>query len=359
MAPLLERLRTLTAIDAVSGQEQPMVAYLRDTLAPRCDSIEIDTAGNLYAVLNGPQDGPTLLIAAHTDEIGMVVKSVDARGFIRFEKVGGVIDNLLSARLVRVRGRLGVIGMKAGHYQSPQERQAVRPHTEAYVDVGASSAAEVAAMGIAVGDPITFVSDLVEIGTEGHLVAGKAVDDRLGCALLWSLLEAGPPPAGRLVAAFTSQEEVGLKGAALAGRRYQPDLALALDTMPSGDTPDMDRIKDLDVAIGAGPALQVLAGNAGSGFLVNQPVKRFLQDVASEVGVPLQLNTFNGGNNDAAAIAWSGLGVPAASICLPRRYSHSPLELADLRDADGAYELLRAVVERMADLPTFDFLSRS
>ena len=359
MTTLLDRLKTLTAIDAVSGQEQPMVGFLRDTLTPVCESIEIDTAGNLYVILEGPQDGPTFLIAAHTDEIGMVVKSVDARGFLRFEKVGGVIDNVLAARLVRVRTHLGVIGMKAGHYQSAQERQTVRPHTEAYVDVGASSAAEVAAMGIGVGDPITFVSDLVEIGTEGHLVAGKAVDDRLGCAVLWSLLEAGPPPAGRLVAAFTSQEEVGLKGAALAGRRYQPDLAVALDTMPSGDTPDMDRVKDLDVAIGAGPALQVLAGNAGSGFLVNQPVKRFLQGVASEIGVPLQLNTFSGGNNDAAAIAWSGLGVPAASLCLPRRYSHSPLELADLRDAEGALTLLRAMVERMADLPSFDFLAHS
>ena len=357
MTTLLDRLKTLTAIDAVSGQEQPLVAYLRDALAPLVDSIEIDAAGNIYATLEGPLDGPTVLIAAHTDEIGMVVKSVDARGFIRFEKVGGVIDNLLAARLVRVAGHLGVIGMKAGHYQSSQERQAVRPHTEAYIDVGASSAAGVAAMGIGVGDPITFVSELVEIGTEGHLVAGKAVDDRLGCALLWRLLEAGPPPAGRLVAAFTSQEEVGLKGAALAGRRVQPDLAIALDTMPSGDTPDMDRVKDLDVAIGAGPALQVLAGNAGSGFLVNQSVKRFLQGVAGDVGVPLQLNTFNGGNNDAAAIAWSGLGVPAASICLPRRYSHSPLEVADLRDAEGAYALLRAVVERMADLPSFEFLS--
>ena len=359
MAALLDRLKTLAAIDAVSGQEQPMVAYLQQALAPLCDRIEIDAAGNLYAILEGPEEGPTVLIAAHTDEIGMVVKSVDARGFLRFEKVGGVSDNVLAARLVRVGGHLGVIGMKAGHYQSPQERQSVRPHTEAYIDVGAASAADVAAMGIGVGDPIAFVSDLVEIGTEGHLVAGKAVDNRLGCAVLWALLEAGPPPAGRLVAAFTSQEEVGLKGAARAGRRFQPDLGLALDTMPSGDTPDMDRVKDLDVAIGAGPALQVLAGAAGSGFLVNQPVKRFLQGVAGEVGVNLQLNTFNGGNNDAAAIAWSGLGVPAASICLPRRYSHSPMELADLRDAEGAYRLLRAVVERMGDLPSFDFLTPS
>lgn len=357
MPTLFDRLATLTAIDAVAGQEQPLVAHLRDALAPLCDSLEVDAAGNLYAVLEGPLPGPTVLLAAHTDEIGMVVKSVDTRGFIRFEKVGGVLDNLLAARLVRVGGHLGVIGMKAGHYQSPQERQSVRPHQQAYIDVGAASAAAVAAMGIGVGDPITFVSELVRVGPEGHLVAGKAVDDRLGVALLWRLAEAGRPPAGRLVLAFTTQEEVGLKGAALAGRRMRPDLAIALDTMPSGDTPDMDRATELDVAIGAGPVLQVLAGRAGTGYLVHQPVKRFLQRLAAANGVPLQLATFDGGNNDAAALAWSGLGVPAASICLPRRYSHSPLELADLRDAEAAATLLAALVERMTDLPSFEFLA--
>jgi putative aminopeptidase len=359
MASILERLKTLAAIDAISGQEQPLVSFLADALEPVCDEIQIDAVGNLYAIRRGPRSGPTVMIAAHTDEIGMVVKGIDHAGFLRFEKVGGVIDNLLAARLVRVAGHLGVIGMKAGHYQTPAERSSVRPANEMYVDVGARSAERVAAMGIEVGSPITFVSDVVEFGVDAPLVAGKAIDDRLGCAVLWNVLEAGPPPAGTFVAAFTSQEEIGLKGAGIAGERIKPDLALALDTMPSGDTPDMDFIKDLNVAIGAGPALQVLAGPGGTGFLVNQAVKRFLQRTAERIDVPIQLNAFSGGNNDAAAIAWSGVGVPAASVCLPRRYSHSPMEVADMRDAEAAYRLLRAVVDGMDSLPEFGFLDRA
>ncbi len=357
MASILERLQTLAAIDAIAGQEQPLVAYLRDALEPICEEVSVDAVGNLYAIRRGPIDGPSVMIAAHTDEIGLVVKAIEPNGFLRFEKVGGVLDNLLPARLVRVAGHLGVIGMKAGHYQTAAERTTVRPHTAMYIDVGACSAASVAAMGIAIGDPIAFVSEVVSFGHEAPRVAGKAIDNRLGCAVLWQLLEAGAPPAGTLIAAFTSQEEVGLKGAAVAGRRYQPDLALALDTMPSGDTPDMDLTQDLNVAIGSGPALQVLAGSGGRGFLVNQSVKRYLQRLAAEAGVPLQLTAFSGGNNDAATIAWSGLGVPAASLCLPRRYSHSPLEVADLRDAEATLALLRGVVDGMAAQPGFAFLS--
>jgi putative aminopeptidase FrvX len=137
--PLLQRLRELTDLDAVSGQEQPVVNYLYQALGPVCDDIQIDTVGNLYAIRKGPVDGPTVMIAAHTDEIGLLVKSIEPNGYIRFEKIGGVLDNLLAARLVRVNGRHGIIGMKAGHYQDAQERSSVRPASEMYIDIGASS----------------------------------------------------------------------------------------------------------------------------------------------------------------------------------------------------------------------------
>jgi endoglucanase len=356
MPTILERLSALAALDAVSGQEQPVVAYLKDALDGAVDELHVDAVGNLHAVRRGPVPGPTVLIAAHTDEIGLMVKAVEPDGFLRFDKVGGVLDNLLAARLVRVRGHLGVIGMRAGHFQSAEERARVPSPSTMYVDVGARSAEAVAAMGIAVGDTIAFVSDLAAFGHDAPLVVGKAIDNRLGCAVAWALLEAGAPPAGALVVAFTSQEEVGLKGAGVAGERWRPDLAIAVDTMPSGDTPDMSLTRDLNVRIGAGPVLQVLAGPAGRGFLVHPAVARFLRDLAEAEGVPLQVATFTGGNNDAAAMAWSGSGVPAASLCLPRRYAHSPTEVADLRDADAALRLLQALVARMDDLPGFGFL---
>ncbi len=356
MPSLLERLTELAAIDAVAGHEAPLVRHLQGALESVCDEVTVDAVGNLYAVRRGDQDGPTVMIAAHTDEIGLMVKAVEPDGFLRIETIGGVIPSTLPARLVRVRGHLGVVGVKAGHYQSAAERSSAPAVRDTYVDVGAASAASVAAMGIAVGDPLSFVSEVRTFGHHGDRVVGKAIDDRLGCAVLAQLLEEGPPPAGTLVAAFTSQEEVGLKGAGVAGTRWQPDLAVALDTMPSGDTPDLDRKRDLDVAIGAGPVLQVAAGAGGRGFLVHQGVRRYLLRLAEAQGVALQEAVFAGGNNDAAAIAWSGHGVPAASLCLPRRYSHSPVEVADMRDAEAALTLLRAVVASMGALPAFGFL---
>lgn len=357
MQAFLQSLRTLAAIDAISGDERPMVRHLATELKGRVDQLTADTAGNLYAVVEGPAPGPTVLIAAHMDEIGMMVKSVDRNGFIRFEKVGGVIDNLLPARVVRVKGLTGIVGVKAGHYQTEQERTQGKKHTELYIDIGCQSEAEVAALGIRIGDPITFVSEIVTLGGNPHLVAGKAVDNRLGCAVLLQLLLSGArPAAGRLVAAFTVQEEVGLKGAAIAAERWRPDLALALDTMPSGDTPEMSFEKDLNVAVGRGPAIQVMGGPGGRGNLLHPVVREFLLETAAAGGIPVQPCTFTGGNNDSASMAWAAEGIPAGSITLPRRYSHSPVEVADLRDAEAALRLLEAILGRMGGLPAFTFL---
>lgn len=355
---LLQHCKDLTAIDAISGDERPMVRYLAQKLRPVVDEVTVDTAGNLYAIVRGAQPGPTLLIAAHTDEIGLMVKSIEPGGYIRFEKVGGMIDNLLPARVVRVKGLTGIIGVKAGHYQTEQERTQGRKHTELYIDLGCKSAAEVAALGVRVGDPIVIDSPLVQLGGNPHLVAGKAVDNRLGCAVLLELLLGGVrPAAGTLVATFTVQEEVGLKGAKIAAERWRPDLALALDTMPSGDTPEMSYTKDLNVAIGDGPALQVMGGAGGRGNLIHPVVREFMIETATAEGISLQVCTFTGGNNDSSSMAWAAQGIAAGSITLPRRYSHSPVEMADLNDAVGAYRLLGAVVGRMAGLPAFTFLA--
>ncbi|MFC4640044.1 M42 family metallopeptidase [Deinococcus hohokamensis] len=350
------RLRDLCEIDAISGDERPMLRALRAALAGQVDEFVVDVAGNGYAVKRGPTPGPTVLIAAHTDEIGLMVKSIEPGGFIRFATVGGVIDNLLPARPVRLRGVHGVIGVKAGHYQTAQERTQGWRADDLYIDLGCSSAAQVEALGVQIGDPVAFVSPLIDIGGHGHLVAGKAVDNRLGCAVLLELA-AVTPPCGTLVLAFTAQEEVGLKGAKLAAERYRPDLALALDTMPTGDTPDMNAFRDLNVRLGGGPALQVMAGPGGRANLLHPLVKSFLLSVAGSAQVPLQLCTFHAGSNDSAAMAWAAQGIAAGSLTIPRRYSHSPMELADLNDAVGAFNVLRGVIGCMDALPEFTFLA--
>lgn len=339
---LKELLTQLTALPGVSGFEEPVARFLVPRLQGCADEVTVDTMGNVYAVRRGAEPGPTIMVAAHSDEIGLIVKAIESSGFIRFDKVGGMIDPLLPGRMVTVRGYLGVVGVKAGHLQSPKERTEVRPYTELYVDVGADSAEAVAALGIRVGDPIEQKSDLTFFAG-GDRFAGKAVDDRLGCAVLLALFESlhGVDLAGTLIGAVTVQEEVGLRGATVAAFRVNPDLAIALDTMPCGDTPDVSFARELPVGIGRGPVFQVMSGGGGQGIIVSPRVRRLLEGAAEQAGVTYQTTTFAGGNTDAAAMHLVREGVPCGVIALARRYAHSPVEVGDINDAVGAWKILR------------------
>lgn len=346
---LKELLTQLTAIPGVSGFEAPVARYMAGKLRDHADEVVADAMGNVYATKRGSRPGPTLMIAAHSDEIGLIVRNIEPSGFIRFDKVGGMIDPLLPGRMVTVRGHLGVVGVKAGHLQTPKERSEVKPHTDLYIDVGADDAAGVAALGIRIGDPIEQRSDLTFFAG-GDRFAGKAVDDRLGCAVLVALFEslAGVDLAGTLVGVVTVQEEVGLRGATTAAFRVNPDLAIALDTMPCGDTPDVSFAKELAVGIGRGPVFQVTSGGAGGkGIIVNPRVRRLLEETATAAGAEYQVTTFPGGNTDAAAIHLVREGIPTGVITLARRYSHSPVEMGDIRDAIGAWQILRELCGRM------------
>ncbi|MCD6518475.1 MAG: hypothetical protein J7M05_00925 [Anaerolineae bacterium] len=153
---LRRTLEELTALDGVSGFEQEVVRYLQKAFAELADQVEVDAMGNLYAIRRGALEGPRLMISAHSDEIGGIVKSIDPEGFLRFDTLGGVLPAMLVGRRVRIRGHLGVIGVKSGHLQRPSERERVLPSDELYIDVGAQSAEQVAEMGIAVGDPVAY-----------------------------------------------------------------------------------------------------------------------------------------------------------------------------------------------------------
>jgi len=338
-------LRELTALDGVAGQERAVVRWLRDRFTPLADEVRVDRMGNVVATKRSDTNGPHLLIAAHSDEIGGLVKAIEADGKIRFERVGGIVETLLVGRKVCVGGVPGIVGIKAGHLQSAAEQLQVPRMRDLYIDVGYDTLAEVAALGIRTGTQITYDAPLDEL-TNGDRVYGKAVDNRIACAILVHLLERlqGVQLGGTLSCAVAVQEEVGLRGARVLAQSLKPDYALVIDTMPSGDTPELTLTQDLNARIGAGPVLRLMSGSGASGHLMPPQMTRLLTETAAAHDIPVQPVVLAGANTDAASLHLTGDGVPTGTINLPRRYSHSPVEMLDLNDAAWALQLTEAVV---------------
>jgi len=344
-ASLQATLAELTSLDGVSGFEQDVVRYLQGAFAPLADQVHTDALGNLYATRQGPAEGRRLLISAHSDEIGAIVKSIDPQGFLRFDTLGGVLPSMLVGRRVRVRGHLGVIGVKSGHLQTREEQNRVLPPDELYIDVGVDSAQQVQAMGIAVGDPVAYFSPLLSF-TNSDRVCGKAIDNRIGCAIVLEVFRQlrGVSLEGTLYGAICVQEEVGMRGAAVAGYRLHPDYAIVVDTFMAGGTPDVDEHRELPARIGQGPVLLL----ATSAHIAHPAVNRYLRQAADSCGMRLQPCTIVGkAATDSGPIHLSREGVPTGGIGLARRYSHTPICTLDLNDAVDAVSLLVQFVEDM------------
>jgi putative aminopeptidase len=361
-ATLIERtrdlLRELAGLDGVSGHEQAVVARLSDLFQPHCHDVAIDSFGNIFAVVNAPIDGPTLMISAHSDEIGGLVKSIEESGMIRFERVGGLIETLSIGRHVRIRGHRGVIGVKAGHIQTPDERGRAPSMRELYIDMGFDSAEEVEKLGIRVGDAVAYDEPMEELANPLR-VSGKALDNRVACAMLVMLAErlAGAELGCNLQLVVTVQEEVGLRGARIATHRVNPDAAIVVDTVPSGGTPDVDYHRDLRMRVGDGPVLALTSSGGGGGYLGNPSMRDFLRQVAVDAGVRVQEAIFYGGNSDAAAVHLVRDGVPTGVINIARRYSHSPVEMLDLNDAVGGLLVLDQAARAFGPDTSLDFLA--
>lgn len=355
---LRDRTIAYAAVDAVAGREQAMVWQLVEDLEPWVDEIDVDPFGNIFGTRHAVQrDARKLMVAAHSDEIGALVKSVEPTGAIRFEPVGGVSETLMVGRAVRVDGVPGVIGVKAGHISTPEERRQSPSFQDMYVDVGCDSAEDVAALNIMVGSQIAYDAP-ARIMADGHRMAGKALDNRIGCAIVVELAKAlhnvDLPCTVQFV--VTAQEEVGLRGAKMITHRLQPDAAIVIDTMPAGGTPDVSSTRHLTMEMGNGPVLTLVTRSGASGGYTQAGMDRFLTAVADDHEIAIQRGLFYGGTSDAAAVHLVGAGVPTAAVNVARRYSHSPVEMLDLRDAAGAYSWTRAAIEKFDATVDLSFL---
>jgi len=286
-----------------------------------------DSMGNLILHVPGKAKGRRVMLAAHMDEIGIVVTHIEEKGFLRFTGIGGMRPlSFTGGRVLFSDGLVGIIGVE--RLEDPGKIPAL---DKFYIDVGAP---DKIACPVKIGDAACFQRACHDAGDR---IIGKAMDDRVGCAILLDVLTrlAGSPHDISYV--FTVQEEVGTRGATTSGYGVDPEIAVAVDVTLTGDTPECP---PMAVRLGAGPAVKVKDG----GMLSHPGVKSWLVRTAEKAKIPYQLEVLEGGTTDARAIQTSRAGVPAGCISIPCRYVHTPSEIIDYRDARAAADLLSAAL---------------
>jgi putative aminopeptidase FrvX len=342
-----ELLKKLSDAHGVSGFEDNIRDIIRKELSGHVDEFREDSLGNLIAVRKGSDF--SVMIASHMDEIGLMVQYIDEKGFIKFVGIGGWYNPSLYTRRVILHGTngpvIGVLGAKPPHIMTPEDRKKEIKMDDLFIDIGVSSADEVAALGIEIGTPITIEQEFTKLA--GNRVSGKALDNRVGVAVLIEVIKRMKTPM-TVYGVFTVQEEVGLKGAKVSAFALNPDIAIATDVTIPGDHPGVSR-KDASPEMGKGPVL-VLASAAGRGLLADRRLSAWLRNAGDKAKIPYQLEVGEGGNTDATIIHLVRDGIPSIPFSVPARYIHSPVEMVDLTDVNSAIDLLVEALKKKPKL---------
>ena len=339
-----ELLKTLCQADGISGYEDEIRLIMKKELS-KYGETEVDKFGNVICTKGS--GSPKIMIAAHMDEIGLLVKYIDDKGFIRFIGMGGIDDETLAARNITIlteTGKVpGVIGFKPPHLKKDEESKKKIKMDEMYIDTG--MAVDDVKKKVQVGDPIVFDSKFVDMGDN---VVDKAMDNRAGCMALIEVMKQLKDFKGTVYGVATTQEEIGLKGARTATFKLKPDYALALDTGIAGDVPDITEI-ETNLKLGAGPAITVVE-SSGHGMVPSPKVKKHLIKCARDAKIPYQLEATKGGMTDGAIIYMSNDGVMTGGISIPTRYIHSPASICNIKDLANAAKLTVEFIKRIGEI---------
>ena len=351
----IERLEKYCLTPAMAGFEDEMIKKLKADLAPYVDEIRVDVLGNVITTIKSAQpDAPEVMVFAHTDSLGMIVKKVEENGFIRIERVGGVPERILAASNVVLQaadGKLvnGLIGFVAHHLTPPEDKYKVKPINECYVDIGAKSAKEVADAGVRVGTPVIYRPSFEKL--LNNRVAATSIDDRAGCALLVELAAHFKKnrPNVTLHLVGTVQEEFNLRGAMVAAQQIKPLAAISLDLVAASDTPD---IKDGNgVALGKGPIVGTYTFHGRgtlNGLIPNPKLLALVDQAAVNLKINLQRHATMGLLTDASYVQLVGDGVACVDLAWPTRYTHSGVESCSIDDLD---ELRKLLIEIITNFP--------
>ena len=339
-------MKKLSDAHGISGYEGSVTEIVKKEMKPYVDKITVDSVGNLIGTKKGKK--PSVMIAAHTDEIGLMAKYVDDKGFIRFVCVGGWFDQTLISQRVIVYGKkgpvVGVVGSKPPHRMDAEERKKPIKTDDMFIDIGAKTREDVEKKGIFPGATATIDIEFKELINKR--VTGKAFDNRAGVAMMIEALKRTNTDA-TVYAVGTVQEEVGLKGAKTSAFGLDPDVAIATDVTIPGDHPGIE-MKDAPVEMDKGPGVTVLDAS-GRGIITPEPVLKWICEAADKNKIPYQLDVSSGGTTDATAIFLTKSGIPTGVLSVPCRYIHSPVELLSLDDLDKSAELMAKAIDCVGD----------
>ena len=327
------------------GFEEPVRAIMVRELAPLADKISYDGLGSVIAQHGNA--GPRIMLDAHMDEVGGMVRRVTGQGFLTMQMLGGWLDQALLGQRWVIIGAKGpvkaITGIRDVHVTPAEERTRVYPRTSIYLDVGAKNAAEVAALGISPGDPVVPDAPFAVLGSSGRYL-GKAWDDRVGLAVvieaLRRLAKEGHP--NQLFVAATTQEETGLRGAHTAADVIKADIGIAIEGGVAGDQPGLNA-DETQAVLGGGPGIFLYDSSAQP----NRKLSALIIATAEAIKVPLQRDLVQGYGDDSAEIQKSNGGVPTVNLVVPARYTHAHNGVIDRADFDRTVELVVALIKRL------------
>jgi endoglucanase len=332
----LKLIEKLSNANGIAGQEQEIRQIILEEIKPYADEIHVDAMGNVLAVKKSKQpDAIKVMVAAHMDEVGFLITKDDEDGLYNFDIVGGVDKRQLIGKTVSIGKKHfpGIIGARPIHLTTREERKQVIPLDQLRIDIGIGKNGDVHP-----GDMATFAT---KFQINGPSLRGKALDDRLGVFNLIQCLKHAPEHI-ELQAAFTVQEEIGLRGAKTAAFTFNPDVAFVLDATPANDLPSHDGEENIqyNTRAGAGPAIYI----ADSATLTDPRLIAFVMEVAEANQIPYQIRQPGGGGTDAGAIHKSRAGVPSLSLSVPTRYIHTAISFARISDWEASLNLILAVL---------------
>ncbi len=336
----LKLLEKLCNAIGVSGDEEEVRKIVLEEIKPYVDEVRVDAMGSVLATKFGRgAKRVRVMVDAHMDEVGFFIVADDGEGIYRFETVGGIDPrNLVGKQVFVGRERInGVIGGKPVHLMDADERKHKVPLDALRIDVGIGGKANV-------GDRASFATKFRRVGPS---IMAKSIDDRIGVATLIELLKHAPPNID-LCAAFSVQEEIGLRGAKVAAQYFKPDMAIAIDSTPARDLPLHDGSENTfyNTKLGLGPAIYIADGST----LHDPRLVRFLSEIGDAENIPYQFRQPGGGGTDSGAIQRSLAGIPTVSVSVPHRYTHSPVSISRVDDWKNTIQLLHAALKKITPL---------